>query len=221
MSDKMAVSRVPGFLERYYICRDTTGVMSRGFNISIRLNNSCLRQYDCSHDDSKLPGTFVSCEPESIISEDTLADGMNYRIHAVKKIRYSDVVFHKAVKTIDDSVLEDLSKIRIPVNSKKPMWYLSKTSEEESGHEYFTFASNHVVFDGRSAVHFFEDLVKALDAVSAEPSLKMVDILFNSAVDGPEELPDSGENITDLFDTPVGFRLSSIASYFFLYQSLF
>lgn len=233
MSNTPNVSRNVGFLEKYYICRDTTGVMNRGFNISVKLNDHvsdlvlshALRRVilscpyltvnafrDSDNNNEKLEITVPNCEPREIVAEDAKFDGKNYHLRPVSKILYSDVVVQNTIQKLDDTLLENLSKIRIPVDREKPMWYLGNTLEESTGDQYLTFVCNHVTFDGRSAVNFFEDLLNAIDAVSLESLTEIENVLFDSVVEGPSELPSLSEYMTSLYDSPAGFTVSTISS---------
>ncbi|OBA19679.1 hypothetical protein METBIDRAFT_45992 [Metschnikowia bicuspidata var. bicuspidata NRRL YB-4993] len=210
---ELPVSRAPGFLERYYICRDTTGIMGRGFNMSVKLNEP-VSDLILSH---ALRRVIISCPYLTVnafltISEDTLADGKNYHIRPVKRLLFSKLVYRKTVRDFDARVLEDLSRVRLPVNRGKPGWYLTRISVESSGDQYLTFACNHVMFDGRSAVNFFDDLVKTIDIVSGYTLSDVAEVLFDSEVDSPGKLRDSSENVTNLYDSPLWFKLSTLAS---------
>ncbi|KAM9905849.1 hypothetical protein OXX69_007031 [Metschnikowia pulcherrima] len=242
MSKPALPERTPGFLERYYICRDTTGIMNRGFNISVRLNtpvsdsilsNALKRviascpyltvnafrepndEHQPNHDriDAKLPATQIMREPEELMVADAKADGRNYRLRPVKEIRYSQVVFNETVEDFDEIVLENFASNRIPVDCERPMWRIYRLNVLSSGDEYLIFACNHVVFDGRSAVNFFEDLVSAIDDITQKPCPAVAEVLFDSSIDSITYLPDSSENLTKLYNPPTWFAISTILSH--------
>lgn len=206
----MYSSRNAGFFERFYICRDTTGCLNRGFAMCARLNrpvtdallSNALRSvlldhpYLCVNAFRGTEGTDLS---EAEQAEDAKCNGTNYVVRPVSEILYGDVVSRISVDKIDSSTFEDLARVRIPVNNEKPTWRLQVLADKSTCSDNVLFSCNHVFFDGRSAVTFFEDLVAALAAADGKPEVK---VLFNAEADKVGAVPKPAEDIVDMFDTP-------------------
>ncbi|EEQ37323.1 Alcohol acetyltransferase family protein [Clavispora lusitaniae] len=223
-------SRAPDFFERYYICRDTCGYLNKGFNISARLSrpvndavlSQALRATVLAHPHYLLHMVRADgCKTADPREEDAKANGTNYEVQFVEKLAFSDVVRHASVPALNDEELARLATVRTPCDVSTPSWYLNVCETDEG--QYLTFACNHVFFDGRSAVHFFDDLVKALAAVTDKlgengetelsSEVAFVDTLFDSSTDNVDMPPASSE-VVNLYQSSWWFALKTIGLYF-------
>lgn len=204
-------SRAPGFYERFYICRDTKGYCTKGFCISAKLNrklddvllSNALRKLVLRH-----PYFCMNFFRTTAESEDEAANGKNFVLRPVLAFRYNDVVRHKQIKSLDETVYEYLLTIRIPVNEDRPTWLLHLFDVLESDEQYLLFSCNHALFDGNSGANFFDDLVQELDAVDL---VQQVDTLFDASTDTLGAVPPPCEELTLLYNPPLSF----MANYLF------
>lgn len=220
MTETKQLTRDPGFLERYFICRSMENHYTRGFNMLIRLNKKV--------DDALLSRALrallvkypIHClaffrksalsELELLRDEDRTHNGKNYEAKLVSEILFKDVVGHESVESVNGEFLEKLSKIKIPINVDKPSWHVTVLEVGEEKLQYLLFASNHVFIDGNSGVNFFDDLVKELSVAEKLELLEFVEVLYRASEDSPERLPEQGEKVTSLFKFSWWFALLTV-----------
>lgn len=204
-------TRPSSFFERYYIWRDVTGSLSRGFNMSVKLNrpvsdellSQALRATVLAHPQLLLH--FVRSGSESVeeerAEEDARANGTNYAAALVPRLAFGDVVHHTSA-ALDDAELTRLAGVRIACNAPTPSWYIQVSTTAKA--QYLTFACNHILFDGRSVTHFFDDFVRALGDLPRAESLPLADILFDPEVDSVA-IPAPSSEVVDLYNSPWWF----------------
>lgn len=211
------ISRKPGFFERYYICRDTKGYCTLGFQISATFNrrlddvllSNALHKVIVKNPFFSMNFFRVSVGSEEamLLDEDRKANGHNYELRPVKKFMYSQVVHHETVSQYDESVYEYLLKIRTPVDRELPTWQIRVFEELDSKKQYLLFLCNHALFDGNSSANFFEDLTRELDNAEKQENLQQLDVIFDLDKDSPTSVPPSSDNLVPLFKTPFFFGL--------------
>lgn len=215
-----ADTRVADFYERYYAWRDTTGCLSKGFNMSVALSqpvndallSHALRATVLAHPEFLLHLIREGVENEKdAIATDARANGMNYSVGLVLRLKFADVVRHTSV-AVDDAELARLAEVRTACVAPTPSWYLQVSTTVES--QYLTFACNHVFFDGRSGVHFFDDLVRGIAAASElEGPLQLVEVLYDPTVDSVT-IPPAGTSVVSLFDSPWWYVAKNLTARF-------
>lgn len=219
-SSQLPLARPPGFFERFFICRSVGSHLSRGFQISANLNKpvddvllsnalrALLVKYPlhCLNFFRKLPPTSATL----LLREDRDANGNNYEARLVSEIKYADIVHRRQVQAIDGEFFSSLGENVIPIDSDTASWQLSIVEVKLTGKTYLTYELNHVFVDGKSAINFFDDLVRELANAEQKPDLEFVGVLFSSAVDSPEKLPQSSDTVTSLFDFSYWFGFKQI-----------
>ncbi|SGZ50569.1 CIC11C00000001124 [Sungouiella intermedia] len=216
------LSRLPGFFERYFICRSTGGHLSNGFHMSVCLNktvddvilSNALRALLLKHPihclqffrQDSLAGSLA----ESSLLEDKKANCKNYDARFVSQILYNDVVVHQEVESLDSTFFRNLHDNRIPINVERPNWILVVNQIKGSDKQYLTLSSNHVFIDGNSGVNFMDDLVKELAEVETIDDRLFVTVLFNSTKDAPAVLPKANEDVVGLFNLTPWFIFKTI-----------
>lgn len=211
-------TRAADFFERYYIWRDTTGSLNKGFNMSVSLSrpvddallSQALRATVLAHPQLLLHLKRNKDKDEADAqAADAQANGLNYVVGLISHLAFADVVRHTTT-ALDDAELTRLADVRTACDASTPSWYLQVSSTPES--QYLTFACNHVFFDGKSAVHFFDDLVGALAKASeVKEPLPFVDILYDPKIDSVV-VPPSSSSVVDLFDSPWWYIAKQLAA---------
>lgn len=211
-------SRLPNFFERYYICRDTKGYLTRGFNILVGLDHQITRAQLAAALTSIIganPWLALNAfrnQGEST-DDDARYDGRNYIIRPTALFSYSDVVSHCLVDSFDESVLAARAQIRIPVDVELPTWRIAVYHTANGPtRTYIMLACNHMLFDGRSVANVAADLVEALGKTAAE----LTDdgerdfVLFDPIQASPASVPLSADAVVPLFTSSLWVQVKTI-----------
>ena len=200
-------TRKPGWLEKYYIIRNTHGFYTN-FNITVRLN----RHFGHSHLGSAIRELLKSnlwyClnffrDPKYGIG---YFNGNDYHVSYVDKIMLEDVVSYRSVDAFDPSFLSEINDIVLPMNSLLlPLWRLI-VFEQPDGAQYLCGVFDHSMFDGGSGLMFLEQLVHHL-SVSRDIEPKT---LFQYDTSLPP-VPVARQSVTNLY-TP---SISQVLSWYF------
>lgn len=214
------LSRQPGFLERYFICRSIGGHFSNGFHISVCLNkpvddvilSNALQQLLVKNPIHCL--NFFRKESKSegaaLLDEDRKANGNNFEARLVSQVLFEDVVVHHQLTELDSAYFLWIYEKKIPINVDKPTWMLVVNEIIDSKKQWLTFSSNHVFIDGNSGVNFMDDLVKELAVAETLPDQQLVRVLFNSDQDAIPVLPKASEDVVGLYRLPPWFTFKTI-----------
>lgn len=193
------------FMERMYICRNTTKHYTN-FNVTVKYNNKindALLSHLLRKIISKISSMRTNFYRKGSTQDDFTYGGKNYRVSTTKLIRYDDVVIHKQISgNFDEKCLEYLNTLSCPMGRDDlPLWRVvifdSITSEEQ----YLTFVSDHSILDGSSVVEIHKELVKEFDHISklTNDSLLKVNVLYDIDVDGNKPLGPSIETYSGAY----------------------
>ncbi|KAK6455196.1 alcohol acetyltransferase [Scheffersomyces xylosifermentans] len=155
-----------GFNERYYLCRGNEGYYTN-FNItvtyphriSVELLSNALKELITKN--SWLSHNFFKLDNQ----DDTVANGHNYEVRYVDKIKFEDVVTFKNVDVFDGNVLSEINNITCPMNVELPLWRIV-VLETSNGKQFFCGVFDHSIFDGMSGAQFMKDLTKELNTAT-------------------------------------------------------
>lgn len=178
--------------------------------------SQALRATVLAHPQLLLHLVRISSEGEDTKDEqetralDARADDMNHAVALVSRLTFADVVRHTSA-ALDAAELTRLADVRTACNAATPSWYLQVSTTPES--QYLTFACNHIFLDGRSVVHFFDDLVYALSNLPEDEPVRFVDILYDAKVDSVS-LPPAGSSVVDLYDSSWWYLAKTVAARF-------
>ncbi|CUM65882.1 uncharacterized protein PRCAT00003532001 [Priceomyces carsonii] len=207
----MGISRKPGFIERYYICRNVERYYT---NLSIIVEIDKIVDADLI---SNALRNMVLKNPwftlnfyridDSIL--DSESNGHNFEVRPVKHIKFTDVVkFETITSSVDEDLLEGINKLNCPMNELcLPLWrIIVYQNEEQPAKQYICFYCDHSLFDGVAALEFQKDLLKEISDVYCSKSTAFQEFLFELEADvDPDhyEVPQARENEFDLYETPL------------------
>lgn len=213
-------SRPPNFFERYYICRDTKGYVTRGFNILVALPHRVGRAQLAA-----ALTTIIDANPWLALNafratgasaaDDRRHDGRNYVVRRTARFSYADVVSHCEVEAFDAAVLAARAQIRIPVDVELPTWRVAVYHVTNGApRTYVMLACNHVLFDGRSVANVAADLVAALGAAAAGAADdgERDYVLFDPDSAAPAPVPLAADAVVPLYASSAWFQLKTVAA---------
>lgn len=151
-----------------------------------------------------------------LLAEDRNANGKNFEARLVSEILYEDVVSKQYLERLDNDYFKTISKRKIPIDVDRATWKITVNELAETKKQYLTFATNHAFIDGKSGVHFMDDLLRELADAEEQQSLDFVRVLFSRVVDAPKCLPELSDNVVDLYQFSSCFALKKALQLLFL-----
>lgn len=185
------MSRQPSALERRYIARNTLNCYLN-FNVTATYNkpvskaqvSQALRTIMLTNDNLLL--NAFRKDPSDTMEDDRRANGHNWVIKPVQKVRFDDVVSvekieqdtHQKESQIIAEYLSRLSSKTCALNIDTPPWRL--LIYETGQKTYLTFYFDHTFYDGYVGAQLHKDLIEQLDKQD-EP--EYVDVLYDQEHD--------------------------------------
>ncbi|CAH2355430.1 hypothetical protein CLIB1423_26S00628 [[Candida] railenensis] len=215
----MIASRVPGYYERHFICRNQEKYYTN-FNIVAKYNKNFTQELL-----ARALTSFISKTPVASLNffrnegssreDDELYQGKNFTVRHVEPFKFNDVVTYVKVAQFDEKVFDHVNKLMCPVNIELPTWRIIVFEVEEGKEksQYICVYFEHAVFDGQAGVQFHKDLLDELD--NSEKNSAHV---INNENANPElfangrekEVPIAAEELSDLFEPSLYDKVTTI-----------
>lgn len=215
----MTTSRVPGYYERHFICRNQEKYYTN-FNIIAKYNKKFTPDLL-----ARALTSFISKTPVSSLNffrnegsskeDDELHQGKNFTVRHVEPFKFNDVVSYVKVPNFDEKVFDHVNKLMCPVNVELPTWRII-VFEVEKGDEksqYICVYFEHAVFDGQAGVQFHKDLLDELDnceqgsAHALDNEIANPELFSNGR---SKEVPIAAEELSDLFEPSLYDKVTTI-----------
>lgn len=217
-------SRDPGWMERYYIVRNT-GDYYTNFNITIKLDKRITKKLL-----SNALRSLISKNPWYVInffeSDAARSNGYSYIVRYINKLCLKDAVKFHDIDDFDVSkILSDVNDVKLPLNSDTSLWKLHIYTDKLHN-QYLCAIFDHSIFDGGSGTTFQQELVNELNLVCKFESEENVngdglkadndvnvkeviseedsyeDILYEYNPQMPD-IPSAAQLITNIYDLPL------------------
>lgn len=213
MNSNTKGERIPGFFEKFYICRSVneygcTVNMTAKYNrkVNDKLLSNALRSLVLKN--SRLFANFFTTDNLNELAKN---NGSSFLLKLALSILYEDVVQTIEFEgNFDENIVEELNSIELEINRDIPTWKL--IIHENENEQYISFCFNHTLFDGNSGKHFHEDLLKELEFFSKQGDLKYISRIYDASLDiDRPDLPEDSDDIVDFYKAGKLFIFKSLA----------
>lgn len=215
--------RRPGWLERYYIIRNTYRYYTN-FNITVKLDKPITANLLSNG----LRG-LLEKNPWYIINffKDDAANykymnALNYHARYVDEIKFEDVVEFHNIEEFDGSIMSKMNDYQLPINcATHGLWKIHVYTDKNQD-QYILIMFDHSMFDGGSGIIFQQELISEL----ANAQDTKVDVLYKYHSDLPP-IPLEAQSNTDMYNPTLYQKITYFVNKYFpkilinLYNKLF
>lgn len=204
-------TRKPGWLERYYIIRNTYSYYTN-FNITVKLDKPITPALLSN----ALRG-LIDKNPWYVINffkddEDTYKymNGFNYHLRYIHEIKFEDVVEFHNIDVFDGSTMSKMNDYKLPMNSgTHGLWHIHVYTDRK-GDQYILTMFDHSMYDGGSGVVFQQELVEELGNAK---DVK-IDVLYKYDVNLPP-IQGAAQSFTDIYQPTFQHKITYFITKYF------
>lgn len=172
------MSRLPGFNEEYFLCRNVEGYYSN-FNVVCEYNRR-VTPGNLSHALQAMISDrpWLSYNFFKLHNNPRPNYGKDYELSPVELIPFENVATFTKIDKFDESTFEDLNRLKNEIDClTTPLWQVRVMETPES--QYVCVYMCHTLADGGTALQFHRDLIVQLEKFENEE--KVVDVLFEDS----------------------------------------